>query len=196
MFVEVKHPSSSSCWSHCQRSVLGIRPFDTCDTCDTCRLVRSAVRSPRLVGLCMVLSCQAGEDYQVRNVAQRNVWGQSPAELASSAPEWLQRHLRPYCNLSFLSMSIKLQLVVPYCAKILKSSQSLSMRNMSGSKRGRNWSTSKSARINLWLKGSVGANDAARRLDPKNFEVWSDICIIPGQVRCRGACNLLWFALG
>jgi hypothetical protein len=86
----------------------------------------------------MVLSCQAGEDYQVRNVAQRNVWGQSPAELASSAPEWLQRHLRPYCNLSFLSMSIKLQLVVPYCAKILKSSQSLSMRNMSGSKRGRN----------------------------------------------------------
>ena len=118
----MKHPSSSSCWSHCQRSVLGIRPFNTCDTCDTCRLVRSAVRSPRLVGLCMVLSCQAGEDYQVRNVAQRNVWGQSLAELASSAPEWLQRHLRPYCNLSFLSMSIKLQLVVPYCAKILKSS--------------------------------------------------------------------------
>lgn len=37
---------------------------------------------------------EAGEDYQVRNVAQRNVWGQSPAELASSAPEWLQRHLR------------------------------------------------------------------------------------------------------
>lgn len=37
---------------------------------------------------------QAGEDYQVRNVAQRNAWGQSPAELATSAPEWLQRHLR------------------------------------------------------------------------------------------------------
>jgi len=37
---------------------------------------------------------EAGEDYQVRNVAQRNAWGQSPAELATSAPEWLQRHLR------------------------------------------------------------------------------------------------------
>eukprot|EP00913_Durusdinium_trenchii_P010233 g9594.t1 len=40
---------------------------------------------------------EAGEDYVVRNVAQRNAWGQSPAELASlqgSLPEWLKRHLR------------------------------------------------------------------------------------------------------
>ncbi|CAK9023942.1 NF-kappa-B inhibitor alpha (ECI-6) (I-kappa-B-alpha) (IkB-alpha) (IkappaBalpha), partial [Durusdinium trenchii] len=39
---------------------------------------------------------RAGEDYVVRNVAQRNAWGQSPAELASlqgSLPEWLKRHL-------------------------------------------------------------------------------------------------------
>ena len=30
----------------------------------------------------------------VRNVAQRNVWGQSPAELAETCSQWLRQNLR------------------------------------------------------------------------------------------------------